>query len=162
METPVQPFLDLIRKQPRFRLFLLQQLPAAYFAGLRLEAVQAGSCTASVPYKWFNRNPFRSTYFACLAMAAEMSTGILAMAAIYRRKPAVSMLITGMESRYHKKAVGKTYFTCRDGAVLQEAAEASVRTGTGQEVRVYSRGENSEGALVAEFWLTWSFKPKST
>jgi hypothetical protein len=45
--------------------------------------------------------------FACLAMAAEMSTGVLAMAHVYKRKPAISMLVVKMEAEYFKKATGK-------------------------------------------------------
>lgn len=43
-------------------------------------------------------------------MAAEMSTGILALAHIHKRQPSVSMLVIKMEAHYHKKAVGPTLF----------------------------------------------------
>ena len=57
--------------------FYFQKLPAAFFSGVRIKEVGETKCRVSVPYKWFTQNPFRSTYFACLAMAAEMSTGAL-------------------------------------------------------------------------------------
>src|SRR5580698_6014615 len=90
--TATNPFL--------FRLYLLTRLPSAFFAGLRISQLDADTCTVTVPYKWFTRNPFRSTYFACLAMAAEMSTGVLAMSQLYKSKPAVSMLVVKAESAY--------------------------------------------------------------
>src|SRR5687768_328057 len=102
------PFLQLIGNRTKARLFLLQKLPAAFFSGVRIESISETHCSVSVPFRWFTQNPFRSTYFACLSMAAEMSTGALAMAAVYGRRPAVSLLITGMESRFLKKATGKT------------------------------------------------------
>jgi len=77
----------------------------------------------SIPFKWFSQNPFRSTYFACLSMAAEMSTGALALGHLYKRKPTVSMLVVKTEGEYFKKAVGRTYFTCEDGAAIQSAVE---------------------------------------
>ena len=55
-------------------------------------------CITSVPYKWLTQNPFRSTYFASLAMAAEMSTGILALSNVYKRNPPFSMLVIKMEA----------------------------------------------------------------
>jgi hypothetical protein len=153
-------FFKLINKPLKARMFLLSKLPAAYFSGLRVMLADENKCAVSVPFKWFTQNPFRSTYFACLGMAAEMSTGILSMANIYQRKPSVSMLITGMESRFHKKAVGKTIFTCNEGALIKEAIENAIASGSPETIRVYSSGHNQQNELIAEFWFTWSFKLK--
>ncbi len=75
-------FLRLLGSPIRFRLYLLTRIPSAFFSGLRVEKATAESCTVTVPFKWFTKNPFRSTYFACLSMAAEMSTVILAMTGV--------------------------------------------------------------------------------
>lgn len=153
-------FFRLINNRFKSRLFLLGKLPAAYFSGLKIVSANEDHCAVSVPYKWFTQNPFRSTYFACLSMAAEMSTGVLAMANIYQRKPAVSMLITGMESAFHKKAIGKTIFTCTEGKIVADTIERAVVANTPQTVKLQSKGYNSQNELVAEFWFTWSFKVK--
>jgi hypothetical protein len=153
-------FLDLISNRTKSRLFLLRKLPAAFFSGVRIETISAEHCMVSVPYKWFTQNPFRSTYFACLGMAAELSTGALAMAAVYGRTPSVSMLIVKMESQFLKKATGKTFFRCNDGQLLQQAIETAVQTGTPQSVTVRSTGVDTTGNMIAEFWFTWSFKAK--
>ena len=155
-----QPLLKLLQNPIRFRMFLLNKLPAALFAGLRIESATAEQCTVSVPYGWRTQNPFRSTYFACLAMAAEMSTGVLAMNAIQGRKPAVSMLIVAMESRYHKKATDRCYFTCMEGARLQQTVLQAMQTPDGASFKAYSKGTNPNGDTVAEFWFTWSFRAK--
>ncbi|HMU57084.1 MAG TPA: thioesterase, partial [Chitinophagaceae bacterium] len=76
-----------------FRMFLLTKLPSAFFSGVRIRDLDDEKCTATVPFKWFSQNPFRSTYFACLSMAAEMSTGALALAHLYKSDPPVSMLV---------------------------------------------------------------------
>ena len=144
-----------------FRLYLLTRLPSAFFAGLRITHLDPDACTVTVPYKWFTRNPFHSTYFACMAMAAEMSTGALVMDQLYKRKPPVSMLVVGMEASFHKKATGRTSFQSTDGPAIQSAIAAAVTTGEGQTVRTRSAGTNANGDLVAEFYITWSFKVKS-
>ena len=143
-------------------MFLLTKLPSAYFAGVRIREVSEQSCEVSVPFKWFSQNPFRSTYFACLTMAAEMSTGALAMAHLYKRNPAVSMLVVKVESVYFKKAIGRTIFTCDDGLLLGQAIEDAIKTGEGKVLRAKSIGRNKEGEVVAEVFVTWSFKAKST
>ena len=153
-------FFDLIKNPFKFRLFLLQQLPAAYFSGVRLKEVSVQSSIVTVPFKWFTKNPFRSTYFACLSMAAEMSTGILAMAHIYKRSPKVSMLVVSVEGKFYKKAVGVTKFICDDGLFIQDAVQKAIDLFESQTIKAKSSGFNENNELVAEFWITWSFKSK--
>ena len=141
-------------------MFLLSRLPSAYFSGVRIREVDENRCVVTVPYKWFSQNPFRSTYFACLSMAAEMSTGALAMAHLYKHSPPVSMLVVKVESEYFKKATGRSTFICEDGPLLKQAIEDAVATGEGKVVRARSVGRNSAGEVVAEFYVTWSFKAK--
>ena len=145
----------------KLRWFLLSRLPSAYFAGVRLREIDKSKAVTTVPYKWFSQNPFRSTYFACLSMAAELSTGTLAMSSIFKRKPPVSMLVVKVESEYFKKATGRTTFTCHDGELFQEVVENCIRTNEAATVRARSEGVNSKGQIIAEFYITWSFKVKS-
>ena len=93
-------------------------------------------------------------------MAAELSTGLLAMMNTYQSKPAISMLVIGLEAKYFKKATGLTTFTCEEGQAIQETIENAVSTGEGKSIRVKSTGKNDAGELVAEFFITWSFKAK--
>ena len=60
-----------------FWLWMLMKLPAALFCGVRLREVGEERCVTTIPYGWRSQNPFKSTYFAAQAMAAEMSTGAL-------------------------------------------------------------------------------------
>ena len=76
-------------------------LPAA-FAGLRIDEFDAGKCAVSLPYGWRTQNPFRSIYFAAQCMAAELSTGALAMLAIQSSNESVSMLVTNMSASFGK------------------------------------------------------------
>lgn len=160
MGTAIHKFIQLMRHPVKFRMFLFSKLPAAYFAGVRIQEFTEDKCVATVPYKWLSQNPFRSTYFACLSMAAEMSTGSLAMAHLYKSDPPVSMLVVRVDAEYFKKATGKTFFTCADGLLFAKAIEAAKTTGEAQTVKAKSIGKNKEGEVVAEFFITWSFKVK--
>src|SRR5215204_7378389 len=160
MNPNLTDFIKQMKHPVKFRLFLFSKLPAAYFAGVRVRDIDSGRCVVTVPYKWLTQNPFRSTYFACLSMAAEMSTGALAMANVYQRKPSASMLITSIDSKYHKKAIGETIFTCEEGQAMKQAINEAYATSTPQTIRVKSDGYNQQNELVAEFWFTWSFKVK--
>lgn len=151
-------FIGILKNPFKFRLFLLQKLPAAFFSGVRIREVDEHHCAVTIPFKWLTQNPFRSTYFASLSMAAELSTGALAMAHIYQRKPRVSMLVVRVDSQYIKKATGRTTFTCNDGAALRATIEKAVSSGEPQTFTARSTGTNKEGETVAEFFITWSFK----
>jgi hypothetical protein len=139
---------------------MLFKIPAAFIAGLRVESVSDEAVSVSVRRKWINQNPFRSIYFAVLSMAAEMSTGILGMAALYKRHPPVSMLIVNIEGSFIKKATGKVVFTCTDGSIVNEAVERAIATGQGTTVKCASTGVNEQGEIIAEFLCTWSFKAR--
>ena len=154
-------FLLLIKHPVKFRMFLFSKLPSAYFAGVRLKSFDEYKAEVTVPYMWFSQNPFKSTYFACLAMAAEMSTGLLAMLNTYNSEPPVSMLVTGLEANYFKKAVGITIFTCEDGEAITAVVEDTIKSSEAKSIRAKSTGRNEKGELVAEFFITWSFKVKA-
>jgi hypothetical protein len=160
VEHNANTFFLLANNPFKFKLFLLSKLPAAFIAGIKIEQCNEESCSVSVPYKWLTQNPFRSTYFACLSMAAEMSTGTLAMANVYKRKPSISMLITSVESKYLKKGVSKTIFVCNEGLKIRDAVNEGYQTLSPQSVIVKSEGYNQYKELIAEFWFTWSFKVK--
>ena len=153
-------FIQLTKHPVKFRMFLFSKLPSAYFAGVRVKSFDEYHTEVTVPYKWFSKNPFRSTYFACLAMAAEMSTGLLAMLNTYHSKPVISMLVTGLEANYFKKATGITTFSCEDGKAITAAVNDAIATGESKLIKARSTGRNDNGELVAEFFITWSFKAK--
>jgi len=154
-------FIQLVRHPVKFRLFLFSKLPAAFFSGVRVREINENRCVVTIPFKWLTQNPFRSTYFASLSMAAEMSTGALSLVHLYKRKPSVSMLVVKTEASYFKKATDKTTFVCEDGALIKQMIEESVATGEARTVRARSIGKNKAGEEVAEFFITWSFKAKT-
>lgn len=153
-------FHNLVKNRFKFSLFLLTKLPAAYFSGVKLQQINEEKAVSFLKYKWFTTNPFRSTYFACLAMCAEMSTGLLAMAHIHDSDPAVSMLVQKMDAVYRKKAVGTTFFTCNNGKEFQEKIAQTKLDGSPQLVEAKSIGTDKDGNLIAEFIFTWALKRK--
>ena len=146
----------------KFKLFLLRDLPMGFIAGLRIRELTPEKCVVSIPYKYLTRNPFKSMYFACLAMAAEMSTGALGVAASFGQKdPSIAMLVGGLEGEFTKKAVGLIRFTCLDGHKQFEAVERAKTSGQGETATCLTVGTDEEGDEVARFKFTWSYKARS-
>jgi len=161
MTDQAAAFRRLVASPAKFKLFMLSKLPMAYMADLRVSSLTPERATVTVPYKYLNKNPFGSIYFACLSMAAELSTGVLCMMHVYKATPSVSMLVVHMEADFTKKAVGKITFFCEDGRRIQEAVEKTKATGQGVTVTATSIGLDESGEQVAEFRYTWSLKAKS-
>ncbi|MBO3272915.1 DUF4442 domain-containing protein [Hymenobacter defluvii] len=154
-----QAFKRNILNPWKLRLFLLRSLPMAYLAGLRVRSLTAEQATVTVPFKYLTQNPFRSIYFACLSMAAELASGVQAM---LRTQGAgrVSMLVVGLEAEFTKKATGLVTFTCPDGAAIAQAIADSRATGEGRTVVCTSTGHDAAGDVVAVFRVRWSFRAK--
>lgn len=151
-------FIRLVNNRFRFSLFLLYKLPSAWLAGVRVTRLNADSCSTVVPYRWLSQNPFNSTYFACLAMAAEMSSGVLGLAHTQGEGLRVSMLVTGMEGIFLKKAKSRTWFTCDAGAAIRQAVLQTVETGEAAALTISVTGQSEDGTEIARFQITWSFK----
>lgn len=144
-----------------FRLYLLKALPAAFFAGLGMERVSEEKAVVVIGYSWFSKNPFRSIYFACLSMAGEMASGVLALVHTQTAVPKISMLVLGAKASFHKKAVGKIRFVCEDGQVIADAVNKAIETKQGVTCDALSKGFDETGNCVADFTITWTFKQKS-
>ncbi len=143
------------------RLFMLLKLPLGLVAGMRLLSVDGERCRTAIRYGWRNTNPFRSMYFAAQSMAAELSTGALALLAVEVAPASVAMLITGLEASFGKKAAGRVTFTCEDGGKLFAAVGETLATGEPALARAETVGRLDDGTEVSRFVFTWSFKKRS-
>jgi len=153
--------LKLVHNPLVFSFWKLANLPMSFLSRLKVDELTPSHGTVSVPYYFLNKNPFRSTYFAVLAMAAELSTGVLALYHTYGYNPSVSMLVANVEASFNKKATGRTFFTCHDGEKIFKAVKTTLKTGEGQTVQTETVGRNKEGDEIARFKITWSFKQRS-
>lgn len=143
------------------RLFMLAKLPLGWMAGLRLITLTRERCQTTVPYGWRTTNPFRSTYFAAQSMAAELSTGALAMLAVESAPRPVAYLIVGLEATFGKKATALTTFTCEGGEQIFAAVQETLRTGEPATAKVETVGRMADGTEVSRFTFTWSFKKRA-
>ncbi|WP_226915749.1 PaaI family thioesterase [Hymenobacter siberiensis] len=159
-DTPqAAAFRRQVLSPTKLRLFMMRKLPMAWLAGLRLTQLTPETATVTIRYKFLTQNPFRSLYFACLAMAGEFASGIQGMMQVQAGGP-VSMLVTSIQGDFTKKAVGLIAFTCPDGPLIAQAVAESRATGEGRTVVCTSTGVDEAGDVVAVFKLTWSFRAK--
>ena len=144
----------------KLKLYMLAKLPMGLLAGLRVTALDEEQAAVAIRLGYLTKNPFRSIYFACLAMAAELASGVQGIVRVSEGSP-VSMLVVDLHGTFTKKAVGRVTFTCRDGAAIAAAIATTRADGEGRTVPCVSIGRDEAGDEVATFTLTWSFKAKA-
>ena len=143
------------------RALLWSKLPLAAFAGLRVRRLDDQGAEVSLPAGWKTQNPFGSTYFAALAMAAEMSTGAPALWFIENSGEKISSLVTAISAKFTKKATSEARFVFRDGPAMRAAIDQAVKSGEPVVFTARSIGTQRDGTQVAEFAVEWSFKRRS-
>jgi hypothetical protein len=141
-----------------FRLGLLRTLPLAAASGLRIVRLDETACEVVLPGGWRTQNPFRSTYFAAQAMAAEMSTGAPATLLVRSASASVAMLVTGLRASFTKKIVGESRFTFAEIAAMRETVERAAEGDVPLTFVARSIGHTLGGTEAAAFEITWSFK----
>ena len=142
-------------------LWMWRTLPLAAFAGLRVVRIDEQACVVRLPGGWRTQNPFRSTYFAAQAMAAEMSTGAPALVLLKDATASVAMLVVGLKVTYTKKLVGPGVFAFEDVAGMKAAIDRAAASGEPVVFAARSVGRDPAGDVVAEFEVTWSFKRRT-
>ena len=143
-----------------FKLFLFLKLPMAFLAGLKLKELTDEHAVVLMKYKYLNKNPFGSIYFACLSMAGELASGLLAVSIACKGNTKFSMLVVGVKINFTKKAVGTILFECNQGREILSIIQKSIDTGEGKTIEALTIARDEKGDIVAEFLIKWSFKVK--
>jgi len=66
----------------------------------------------------------------------------------------------GMEGKFVKKATEVTTFRCEAGKDMTAAVLETLETGEGVVCKTETIGTSPDGAEIARFTFTWSFKKK--
>jgi|TARA_B100000401_G_C52550614_1_gene598300 hypothetical protein len=140
--------------------FLFFKLPSVWWCGIRVREISKVSCSANVRLGWFNKNPFKSLFWAVQGMAAELTTGILIMQAINESKKNISMLVLNNKANFSKKAKGLIRFNCNQGKKINETINRALETKKSQTVWVKSHGKDESGDVVSSFEFEWTIMLK--
>ena len=161
LNSKQQKLIGRMTNQVSFSLFQLFKLPLAFLAGIRIESLNITTAISRIRHSWITTNPFKSVYFAVLAMAAELSSGALAMLAIEGSTSSIAMLVVESNGKYYKKATGRIRFTCQDGERFAQVIQDCISLNEPKQFTSHIKGINEQEELVCEFYFTWSFKKRS-
>jgi len=142
----------------KFRVFATLSMPAAAFAGLRIDRIDRTTCVTALPGGWRAQNPFRTMYWAVQGMGAELATGAAPFAISRSMPEKLRMFVVGVESTFTKRAKGRVTFTCEDVSGARKAIEHSMATGESVNCDLKSVGRDASGDTVSEWVFKWNFR----
>jgi len=142
----------------KYNLFLLKKLPSAYFCGARIKSIDSNQCEIKIALNWFNKNPYKSMFWAAQGMAAELTTALMITDKIKKSGYDVSMLLISNNANYYKKATGLIVFNCNEGDEIDEMMNKLISTNTPQTITLSSIGINQNNVTVSKFVFEWSLK----
>ena len=142
----------------KYNLFLLRKLPAAYFCGVRIRSLDSDQCEIKITLNWFNKNPFKSMFWAAQGMAAELTTGLMMIDKIKKSGYDISMLLISNKANYFKKATGTIIFNCNQGNKIDHTIEKLIALKIPQTIVLSSTGINKQNVTVSKFTFEWSLK----
>jgi len=132
--------------------------------GLRLEMLDDQICTIGLRYRWRNRNPFGSVYFAAQAAASELATGLPAFLEIRRiRDQQISMLVMDIQMNFLRQARGKVYFRFDQIHLVRNAILRAKGTDDAQFCELTVVGLDAQtGDQVSTCRITWRFRRRKS
>ena len=143
------------------KLYYLKSLPMGLVSGIRLIHLDENKSVSELPFRWLNKNPFNSMYFAVLSMAAELSTAAPVMLATKATDANIALIIVELKVEFVKKAQSKITFTCMDYENIYNAVTQLKQCDDTAVVTAKTTGRDIDGNEVATFYFTWSFRRRS-
>ena len=140
------------------KLFYLKSLPMGLISGIKLIRLDEDKSVTEVPYRWRNKNPFSSMYFAVQSMAAELSTAAPALLALKGIDADIAFIIVDLKAEFVKKAQSKVTFTCMDYENLFKGISTLNKANETVTVVTKTIGRDVDNNEVAVFYFSWSFK----
>ncbi len=161
-EKKIKRFQRIMTNPFLFRSVLLYSLPSAVITGMKITRLDDEGCEVKVPYRFFNKNPFKTTYWAILGMAAEMVGGAQLMMYTRHSTPSVANFVVGCEAKFINRALGVTRFESNDAQLMKSMVTESIETGEAVTFDTQTIGYSEDGTIVVDFKFTWSVKARGT
>lgn len=152
--------LSMLRRPLVIAGFMGAKMPLGLAAGLRVDAIDRGSCKVSLPGGWRTQNPFGSMYWAAQGMAAEMATGLHGYVLTQAAPVPVRMILAGCEGSFSRMCKGRGTFVFSQGDVVMAAIERTLASGESLKVDTEVVGYDPHGEEVSRWSFTWSFRAR--
>jgi len=169
MDAFVNRLLDLVPAKSRIGLWMWWfghfKIPLVGHVGPRIVEAGDESVVVVVPLRRRSRNHLGSLYFGALALAADVTAALPALARMQERGYRISLVFKDFSAQFLKRADGDTHFTTDQVAEIREFVDRVAVSGQRENlpVRVVATVPSRHGQEpVASFVLTLSMKASSS
>lgn len=156
--------IDKALRQMRNPLALLGfnalKMPLGLAAGLKIDHIDARSCTTSMPGGWRTQNPFGSTYWAAQGMAAELATGVHGYVLTQAAPVPVRMILSGCHGEFTRMCKGRSTYVFEQGDAVRARIEETLETGASLTCDTEVVGYDPGGEQVSRWTFTWAFRAR--
>ena len=140
----------------KLRIWMMKRLPMGLISGMVIESLNENGCKVMLKDRFWIRNPFGSVFWAVMAMAAEMSTGVLVYA--YVSGTNTKYILIGVQGDFLKKLRGKSYYFCPSGQDVLRNLKSLENPGDTCTVLLPVTAYDQAGHIVAEFKFSWQLR----
>ena len=145
------------------RYFGFTKIPLLYYTRPTVIELSDERVVIRIPLRRRTKNHLGSMYFAALAVGADCSVGLLAVALIKQQREKISFIFRDFNAEFYRRATGNVYFSCNQGreiaALVNIAAASDERVELPLHAVATVPSENDQP--VARFRLTLSLKRSS-
>lgn len=115
-----------------------------------------------IPLKRHTKNHLNSMYFGALAVGADITAGILAMARIRESKEKIILIFKDFHADFKLRAEGDVHFYCMDGEKIYRLVRRAIQSGEreNEEIKIIAKVPSISNRVVADFSETLSLKLK--
>ncbi len=140
------------------------KIPLIFFCRPKIHEISDEKCVIRIPCKRRVKNHVNAMYIGALTIGADLAAGILTMRHIEKTEKKIVLIFKDMHADYLKLVEGEAFFTCNDGAKINEAVKLAAETGERQNIPVdimVTVPSHLGNEPAAKYVLTLSIKDKS-
>ena len=145
------------------RIWSLFKVPLLFLMSPVVKELNNEKCVIAIPFRFLTKNHFKAMYMGVLVGGADIASGLLATHLMKNKKKKCVLAFKDISAKFLKRAEGKTFFICCEGARIQEMVEKAMTTGERchMTVKVEAFCPDKLGdEPVAQFEMTLSVKEK--
>ena len=161
MDSDITSYIKKLNNAFLLQLMLWIKLPLVAFIGVRLKSISEEEINLTVKYKWLNKNPFNTIYWAVLGMSAELCSGLLIMMFAHNKNSGVAMFVVKSNAIFKKRALGKITLKCTEGNLIESCVIDCIANKSSKTIDCSTIAYDETNDIVAEFVFTWSIKGRN-
>tara|TARA_B100000963_G_scaffold360898_1_gene393699 strand:- start:7410 stop:7877 length:468 start_codon:yes stop_codon:yes gene_type:complete len=151
---------NLFKANLYLKAFGFFRIPLIFYINPKIISLTDEEIKVAIKLNRRTRNHYGSMYFGALAVGADISVGLFAMALVKKSGANMGLLFKDFEIQFHKRAEGETIFICHEHEKINNQIASVLRSGKRVNEKVTGKAfvPSASQDPVCSFNLTISLK----